>query len=273
MDSCPSKEKGPKCFKCSSFRHRAAQCNNDSKENDDKKVMCLNENKRAEKPIKVNDKRMDALIDTGSDINAMRRSIFKKTNISELKCAPRYFKGAGGAKISVTGYFSAEVWIDDQIFYTRMYIVNDSDIPMDVVIGNELLFTVNLTMKQGKITIEKIENDPEKIESDIEKEEKQLMCMAIIGNEDDVPVAVKEMIENYAPKIPKKESVVELKIQMVDEIPVHQTPRRLPHHHKQIVDKQISEWIENGIVEPGTSPYACNVVVTKKKDNSDRVCI
>lgn len=64
-----------------------------------------------------------------------------------------------------------------------------------------------------------------------------------------------------------------MKIQLTDEIPVHETPRRLPHHQRQIVDKQIKEWIENGIVEPGSSPYACNVVVTKKKDNSDRVCI
>lgn len=60
---------------------------------------------------------------------------------------------------------------------------------------------------------------------------------------------------------------------MVDEIPVHQTQRRLPYHHKEIVDEQINEWIKNGIVEPGSSPYACNVVVTKKKDGSDRVCI
>lgn len=51
-------------------------------------------------------------------------------------------------------------------------------------------------MKQGKVTIEKIE-------SELEKEEKQLMCMAITEEKDEVPVSVKDLIENYVPKKPK----------------------------------------------------------------------
>ncbi|GFY39845.1 hypothetical protein TNIN_453261 [Trichonephila inaurata madagascariensis] len=41
----------------------------------------------------------------------------------------------------------------------------------------------------------------------------------------------------------------------------------------QVVEAQVNEWVENGIVEPCSSPYASQVVVVKKKDGKSRVCI
>lgn len=42
---------------------------------------------------------------------------------------------------------------------------------------------------------------------------------------------------------------------------------------KVAVDKQIDEWIKDGIVREGSSDFASRVVVVKKKDGLDRVCI
>ncbi|GFX23344.1 hypothetical protein TNCV_4936591 [Trichonephila clavipes] len=39
------------------------------------------------------------------------------------------------------------------------------------------------------------------------------------------------------------------------------------------LDKQIDEWIQNGVIEPCSSAYASQVLVVRKKDGSPRVCI
>lgn len=134
MDSCPTKEKGTKCFKCSLFGHRAAQCgdsNGENREIEDKKMLCISEKSCAMKAIELCGKEVDALIDTGSDINAIRRKTFEKLNASELNCAVKSYKGIGGANVSVTSNFIGEMLIDDQTFISRIYIMKDTDIPVD----------------------------------------------------------------------------------------------------------------------------------------------
>lgn len=86
----------------------------------------------------------------------------------------------------------------------------------------------------------------------------------------DVPAEIKPMIENYKPNKANVNSSIEMKIQLTDETPVIEPLRRLPYAHREIVEKRIKEWTKDGVVIP---PYACNVLVTKKKDDSDRVCI
>lgn len=49
-----------------------------------------------------------------------------------------------------------------------------------------------------------------------------------------------------------------------------QKPRRLPLPEREIVEKQIDEWVWEGIIEPYYSEYASPVVVVRKKDGTLR---
>jgi len=57
---------------------------------------------------------------------------------------------------------------------------------------------------------------------------------------------------------------------------LYNKPRPLPHKHKEIAAKTISELLEQGIIRPSKSPHATNIVVVKKKTMngvvSFRVC-
>lgn len=168
------------------------------------------------------------------------------------------YTGAGGADIKSSSYFDGELLIDDQHFIKRFRIVKDNDIPTDILIGNEFLFDVCLTMEKGSITVKRIENETE-------KEDNKLWCMAITQKDEisDLPKDIEKIVD----------SNVSMKIQLTDENPVFEPLRRQPYAHREVVKNQIKEWIKDGIVKPGNSPYACNVLVTKKKDDSNRVCI
>ncbi|GBM70489.1 Retrovirus-related Pol polyprotein from transposon 297 [Araneus ventricosus] len=52
-----------------------------------------------------------------------------------------------------------------------------------------------------------------------------------------------------------------------------ETPRRLPFSEKKIVQTQVAEWLEQGIVEPCSSEYSIPVVIVRKNDGTPRVCI
>lgn len=72
---------------------------------------------------------------------------------------------------------------------------------------------------------------------------------------------------------PARSSPTTMTIKLIDETPISQRPRRLAHEEQQIVDEQIREWLETGVIEESRSPFASPTVVVPKKDGSHRVCI
>ena len=52
------------------------------------------------------------------------------------------------------------------------------------------------------------------------------------------------------------------------------TPYRPPAFAKQaIIDENLDEMLENGVIEPSNSPWSSPVVLANKKDGSARFCI
>lgn len=87
------------------------------------------------------------MIDTGSDINAIRRSVFAKLSIQCQTDRQQKFTAAGGASVSAKEYFRENVTIDGDAFETNFYVVRDTDIPTEIVIGNELSFKPEVEWK------------------------------------------------------------------------------------------------------------------------------
>lgn len=56
-------------------------------------------------------------------------------------------------------------------------------------------------------------------------------------------------------------------------MPFRHAPSRLPFVQEQAVNQQVDEWIKSGIIHASTSNFASRVVVVKKKDGSNRMCI
>lgn len=58
-----------------------------------------------------------------------------------------------------------------------------------------------------------------------------------------------------------------------DEIPVYQRPRRLAPAEKVQVNKQIDDWLRDGIIRPSISEYASPITLAKKKNGDMRLCV
>ncbi len=68
-------------------------------------------------------------------------------------------------------------------------------------------------------------------------------------------------------------SVVHHKIETGQATPIKQLPRRLPNVLKPVVEQQVNEMLDNGIVRPSKSPWASPIVLVRKKDGSWRFCV
>lgn len=285
IKSCPTKEKGIKCFRCNVFGHKASdkvckesdierkekEKNSDEKK-DEKNVACLNLKTKSIKSVKLGEHKFNALIDTGSDISGIRRSLFEKLDIPFKVGYAQNFKAAGGAKVTAKDYFHEKIDIEGEQFESVFYILSDEDIPTEMIIGNELLFSgeVLLSIKDGKMAIKRVEGE----KSQVVSEEKAMMCMLMEkeGEHDFLPIEVKQLISNYVPKR-VLETNIELKVELTDKTPIYQKPRRFAPVEKATINKQVDEWLKNGVIKAGSSDFAFQVVLAKKKDNSDRVCI
>lgn len=71
------------------------------------------------------------------------------------------------------------------------------------------------------------------------------------------------LVEEYKPnKI--VETTVSMKLVLKDNEPVYQKARRLAANEREIVNIQIEEWINQGIVRPSSSEYASPIVLVRR---------
>jgi len=55
--------------------------------------------------------------------------------------------------------------------------------------------------------------------------------------------------------------------------PVRQYPRRLPYAYREEAKQQITDMLQQGVIQPSHSPWASPIVLVKKKDGKYRFCI
>ncbi|GBO45854.1 Pro-Pol polyprotein [Araneus ventricosus] len=84
---------------------------------------------------------------------------------------------------------------------------------------------------------------------------------------------VQHLVKGYEPAKEPKGTDLRLNVALSDEIPVSQRSRRMPFAEQKIVDKQIDEWLEKGIIKPSCSDYASPILLTKKRDGTHRLCV
>ena len=58
-----------------------------------------------------------------------------------------------------------------------------------------------------------------------------------------------------------------------DAIPIRLPPRRAPMHLREDIESQVQTLMAHGIVEPCSSSWAAPLVIVKKKDGSNRICV
>lgn len=111
-NNCPSKERAQKCFGCNEYGHIAAKCMKKSVSKDSCAVTRIGRRKCL-KEIVLDGSRIEALIDSASDLTLMRADEFLKRG-SPLEPCEVTFRGIESKEITALGKFDVKITIDDR---------------------------------------------------------------------------------------------------------------------------------------------------------------
>ncbi|XP_026828423.1 uncharacterized protein LOC113562643 [Ooceraea biroi] len=285
---CPQKEKGSKCFQCKEFGHIAAQCPKRNTESTsvgqqvNKCGVAVKSDQKIYKAVKISSQHMAALLDTGSDLHLIRAERYIKLGALPLTGAKIVCLGLGENRMSTLGNFKIIVTIDNDDFTLILHVVPDMMMNHDMLLGSDLLKDANIQLIENNAIISRRED---KLVVPCETDDvPEVFCInaheifddgvqrQLDTDEIEMRPAIEKLIETYKPHA-VKEVGIKLQIVVKDDIPVYQPPRRLASVEREQVNRQIEEWLRNGIIRPSVSEYASPVVLVKKKDGGLRLCV
>ncbi|XP_078051684.1 uncharacterized protein LOC144477819, partial [Augochlora pura] len=267
--NCPTKGKGVKCFKCRKFGHVASNCDGVNESVKDVSSASEASRKKRVKEVQVENCKLIALIDSGSDLNLMRADYYIKIGAPKLNNKIVQFRGVGKESNHTLGQFSTVITIDHTIYPISIHVLPDSLTSHGLILGTEFLDSVELNMKGGEISIKKLDL-PEVFNINVETKVDDIDLSHVTDpNHRNV---IEDFVTDYKP-FKTKEVGVKMNLILQDEIPVYERPRRLSPGDKSEVDKQITSWLKDGIIQESYSDYASPVVLVKKKNGSVRICV
>jgi len=159
----------------------------------------------------------------------------------------------------------------DNISFTTFHVVKRYELEYTAIVGNNILQKVDILLSTNGIrfiakTTEAEFSETFKAMCVTEMIEKQSVVDRIgLSHLDSLKkLEVEKLIRGYEPKQTIR-SPVEMEI-------IFQHPRRTSYENRVLIDKQVQEWLDAGIVIPSCSEYASPVVLVSKKDGSKRFC-
>jgi hypothetical protein len=164
---CPTKDKGVKCFECRGYGHIASQCPGKQTSTKDVCSVTKSPSSKYHKKVSINGFEITALIDTGSDLSLMRADKYIKIGAPTLQGNGIRFRGISSDSNTTLGAFRANICVDDNAFPIVINVVSDDLMRHELLIGTDFLNTIELTIKEGKVSmspinaIQNLDNIPE----------------------------------------------------------------------------------------------------------------
>lgn len=188
--NCLHKKDGLKCFKCGKFGHKPNDCvemgennkvNLSTPRNDIMKISAI-----------IDGQNVCALVDTGSSRSLLRSVMYLKTGAQHPLNTKILLSGLAGTEIKTFGCFNAQILINNKKFCAPAHVVGNDVIPVDLLIGCDLISEANMMINDNGLTITR-KNDLCAIL--IDENDGEIDISNIVDNKD--ATVVKQLCEIY----------------------------------------------------------------------------
>ncbi|GFV00772.1 retrovirus-related Pol polyprotein from transposon 17.6 [Trichonephila clavipes] len=216
--------------------------------------------------------KITALIDSGSTVSLLRENTHTSRRIMDpTKLSNKMLlTGIGEAQVTTIGSYEHEFKIDDENYSLTWHVVPTDKLKFEAVIGSDLLEQASISFTKEGVKFKKYENHAQLMQISAENLREELDLRHVENRQ--IKKELEKLIQDYKPEKTASTDVT-MRIILKDEEPVCQHPRRLAFTERQEVNKQIEEWLNEGIIRPSSAEYASPIVMVKKKDGSSRMCI
>ncbi|GFW87180.1 RVP domain-containing protein [Trichonephila clavipes] len=178
--------------------------------------------------------------------------------------------GIGEAQVTTIGSFEHEFKIDDENYSLTWHVVPTDKLKFEAVIGSDLLEQASISFTKEGVKFNKYENHAQLMQISAENLQEELDLRHVENRQ--IKKELEKLIQDYKPEKKTASTDVTMRIILKDEEPVCQPPRRLAFTERQEVNKQIEEWLNEGIIRPSSAEYASPIVMVKKRKMDLREC-
>ncbi|CAH2085257.1 unnamed protein product [Euphydryas editha] len=215
------------------------------------------------------------LFDSGSSCSLIKQSYSSKfpgTVRNDLV----YLTGIGGDEIKSTTQISSEVNLGNFIKLLTFHVVPNSCLTDPVIIGRDILengVSVEINndnlifhFKEQVNVCESTATQPDftRIDTDLTADDRDALIRLL-----------NKYASSFVDGVPRRRvNTGELEIDLVDpHKTVQRRPYRLAPTEKQIVREKVQELLDAGVIRESSSPFASPILLVKKKDNTERMCV
>ncbi|GFY17982.1 retrovirus-related Pol polyprotein from transposon 17.6 [Trichonephila clavipes] len=223
--------------------------------------------------ITIGNKIIEALVDSGSSVSLIREDVSKGIiEPSKLSKDISVLIGLGKCEVKTKGAFQRKIELDGEEYSLTWHVVPTPSLEFQAVIGSDILEQASVCFYKESVQFRKHEDKNCFLQMQVYEAEVEDEIVVQYVTNPQIRRELFELISNYEPKKTEMTNV-SMRIILKDDIPIYQPARRLSFSENQDVNKQIDEWLEQGIVRPSSSEYASPIVLVKKKDGTTRLCV
>lgn len=218
------------------------------------------------------------MLDTGADCSIIKESIARRLNFNLVPCS-LYLDGIGHGKLHVFAKINVPVQCRDLIIDIEFYVARDNDFHYDCIIGRDAV------VKQPNVAIV-LDSVSSKLVQ-IDKYTPQLVISSLrtqvnsFKDLNSLKIALGHLdasFQKYPYIFPTVNNVStvstgQLKIRLKSNKIVNYRPYRLAPIEREKVKQIIDDLLEKRIIQESESEYASPILLVKKKDGRDRLCV
>jgi len=146
---CPTKTQGPKYFKCGERGH-ASKCVKQVRIVSDTNIVARSARKKYVMEVSINNQKIEAFINTKSDICLMRAEQYIRVGAPKLKEKRIRFRRVDSGDNVILNEFDA-ITIDKNDYPICVHVVSDTLMKHELLIGADFLDTVQITINAGEV--------------------------------------------------------------------------------------------------------------------------
>ncbi|XP_046142832.1 uncharacterized protein LOC123988087 [Osmia bicornis bicornis] len=216
------------------------------------------------------------LMDCGATCSLIKERVAKRANCKIVWCAD-IVKLLSGSTINVVGYTTAVIQTEEVAAELDILVVSDDAVVYDLIIGK------NIGPQGIKMTTDS--NGETKLErcSMVRAGTQKGVTAQVFAcdggdHTDETRGRVEELLERYKSLTPLDSykrcvNTGEINIKLKEDKIIHYHPYRLSITEREKVREVINELLLNNVIRESTSPFASPIILVKKKNGKDRMCV
>lgn len=272
---CPKPQRRARCVDCNKVHPRSEPQNCGKRGLEVRRLEASALDECFTKHICVNNVQFKVFIDTGSQCNMVRKSVVESLKTQCEKCQIQLKGFTGGARV-IREKCSLVVEIDGISIDAIFYVVDDIMLQTDFLFGQDIIThsSVKLEVCDGQsVFVNK------RVIAQSATKHTDVSQLALSLEDDNQREQITSVLKDFKDVFAEglngigKTSLVEMQIEIVGNKVVSQPPYRVPAPKKAAVTQMINELKDNDIIEKSSSEFASPLVVVKKKDGGDRLCV